>query len=482
MSSRSIVILMVFLNVPWGVANGAADRIDEATDSLLTEIDADASVGLSAGVVSVVEDAGADRSPFVRHASAYVLGGVRQSTDVRIRFGSVSGRARHVPDKSTGWLVFSRSGWLEQVIVGGVGMSVGNGLALGARRSPFSLPTRPSAGAVRVSPSASLWRRRTGAAATVNLAGIRLSAVTWRGDDSGRWYALDRRRPRTTFGVAGGVATHPRAAQSSRGATGFAGWSSDDVSVRAEAGVWDRRAVASVRIATGRRTRWASEFGLSPAGGSLGDVVASPASSGDYVRAAIRRSGVLGRMRHDVRAWSVMDRSSKRLRRTDRIELRLRGPAGAGRIDLDARGTRVRTAGYSSHVAATRPLVSSDFDGRFRLRYESSARGVLAQRAGLWLLHSEHGVGVVSEWRISLRGRAGDLTMQAVVGALQAGQLAVISRPGLARSESLGVLTGNEADLSARARLRWRAVTAAVYAGGSTGQPVRTLFFLGMQR
>jgi hypothetical protein len=350
-------------------------------------------------------------------------------------------------------------GWLQHVVVGAVRPVIGEGALVADARELGTPSTRtsPTASALRISPSSSLWGSVTGAGVAVAVGRARFSLAAWQPHDDDTtltaWSGLEWRVGRTRVGAAVGQTSRP--SQTNRAVSLLAAHSFRSAFASLETAVAGGGLACAARVVAGDAWR---------AGFAAGAAAPSEMPVGSARRD--RRMAILERRDHwrgvssRVVMSSVARREGPEEERRRRIDASLRA-----RVDDGARVEAGVRFLESDAVEAPSPLAA----GEHATRDEWRARVVLFVRERpspsmevehtfrIDAVRAEASPGIAGTWRGSLRYGAFDGRVQASAWGLKPGQLGYLGREGLPGSGAFTTISGAGSELSLVVRGRFRA-------------------------
>jgi hypothetical protein len=372
-------------------------------------------------------------------------------------------------------------GPVRRVVAGGIRASFGEGMALGVRGVPFGSPkaargSTPNAGAT---PTASIWGRNTGGAVTFAVGRHEATAALWLDPDgeASMWGWWTRRSQSGVFGAACGSRLSDRGgdaavfAEHTRGAGKLAG----------ELCLLRSRWFAAVRTQVRGAATWDLALFSAPVPGgfSAGDL-----APGDEIRrqsgCALHRTQVHNGVTTRLSLHGCVRRTggSDLIRR--RMEASIRGRAGArggrspGTWSLAVGGEDASELELPQSIVENRRETKRSRRGWLRCGWTGATDAAFHQRYRLSARVDERGGGTVVgtvAWIFTVR--LFEASCQVDSYEVTSGHTGYVLQPGLAGPEAVSVVSRSGTDVSARVRLRLRAVRLSLYWDRRWGKPAR---------
>ena len=364
-------------------------------------------------------------------------------------------------------------GWLQHLVVGAMRPVIGEGALVADARELGTPSTRasPTASALRISPSSSLWGSVAGAGVAVAVGRARVSLAAWRPHDDDTtwtaWSGLEWRFARTRVGAAVGQTTRP--AQTSRAGSLLAAHSFRSAFASLEAAVAGHDFACAARVVVG--DAWRAGFASGLAGPSEVPIGSAHRD---------RRMAILERRDHwrgvssRIAMSSVARREGPEEERRRRVDASLRA-----RIDEGARVEAGVRFLESDAVAAPSPLEAGERDTRDEwrarvalfVRERPSPSLELAHVYRLDAVRADASTGIAGTWRGSLQYGGFEGRVQTSAWGLKPGQLGYLGRGGLPGSGAFTTISGAGSELSLvlRGRFHSNASIAAEWRRRASG-------------
>lgn len=365
-------------------------------------------------------------------------------------------------------------GWLQHVVVGAVRPVVGEGALVADARELGTPATRasPTASALHISPSSSLWGSVVGAGVAVGAGRGRVSMAAWRPHDDDTtwtaWSGLEWRVGRTRVGAAVGQTTRP-ATPSSRAVSLLASHAFRSAFASIETAVAGGDMACAARLVAG--DGWRAGFA---AGAAAPSEMPVGAARRDRRMAILERRDSWSGMSTRIVMSSVARREGPQEERRRRVDTSLRA-----RVDDGARVEAGVRFLQSDAVEAPSPLSAGERDTRnewrarvaLTVRERPSPAMEVEHTFRIDAVQASDAPGIAGTWRGSLRYGAFDARVQASAWGLKPGQLGYLGRGGLPGSGAFTTISGAGSELSLvlRGRFRTHASIAAEWRRKASG-------------
>lgn len=354
-------------------------------------------------------------------------------------------------------------GWLQHLVVGAVRPVVGEGALVADARELGAPSTRasPTATALRVSPSASLWGSVFGAGVTVGAGRARVSMAAWRPHDDDTtwtaWSGLEWRFARTRVGAAVGQTTRPTT-PTNRAVSLLAAHAFRSAFASVETALAGGGVACAARMVAGEG--WRAGFA---AGAAAPSDVPVGSVRRDRRMAVLERRDYWRGLSSRLVVSSVARREGPEEERRRRVDASIRA-----RIDDGARVEAGLRFLESDAVEAPSPLAAGARDTRdewrarvvLNVRERPSPSLEVEHTYRIDAVRAGESPGVAGTWRGSLRYGPFDARAQASAWGLKPGQLGYLGRAGLPGSGAFTTISGAGSELSLVVRGRFRAHAA----------------------
>jgi len=385
----------------------------------------------------------------------------RLSTGWRRRSGgpSIGMSARRDGRHVGGYVEARNAGPIARLVVGGLRPRFGEGLVLGVRYLPFAAPrsASPRPGAV---PTSSIWGRKTGAAATVQIGRHGATAAAWRDADGAAvvWGWWTTRTAAGAFGVASGSRLRGRGVDGSL----FAEREAGGVTVAGELSLIRGQVFGVVHALVAAAGSWNFTVFDAPSPGGFSAGVAAP---GDELRrqsgAALHRTAPWGGVTTRLTVYGSTRRIGGDVVRRKRVDASIRGRTGASTGGRNGRWSMsLRLSEQSESEPADDPIqyqmqTGLSREGQLRCAWTGGGASVFRQRYRL-------SARVDERRRATVVGTVGWMFVLPTVEAscqvsnyeVGSGLTGYVIRSGLPGPDAVSAVSSGGTDVSARIRVR----------------------------